>query len=149
MPGLSAPEIKGKFSLRASITGMIVMEDVKVPKASILPNVQGLKGPFSCLNNARYGISWGALGAAEDCLHRARQYALDRRQFGVPLASFQLVQLKLANALTDISLGLAASIQVGRLMDAGLSAPEMISIVKRNNCGKALTIAREMRVCGP
>ncbi|MEB3414476.1 acyl-CoA dehydrogenase [Alteriqipengyuania sp. WL0013] len=145
MKGLSAPKIEGKISLRASTTGMIVMDDVKVGADALLPEVQGLKGPFSCLNRARYGISWGALGAAEFCMHAARQYGLDRQQFGVPLASKQLYQKKLADMMTDISLGLQASLQVGRLMDEGKFAPEMISIVKRNNVGKALEIARHAR----
>jgi glutaryl-CoA dehydrogenase len=143
--GLSAPKIENKVSLRASITGMIVMDDVFVPDDALLPNVQGLKGPFGCLNRARYGISWGALGAAEFCYHAARQYGLDRHQFGRPLASTQLYQKKLADMLTEITLGLHASLQVGRLMDAGRFAPEMISIVKRNNVGKALDIARMAR----
>ncbi|KAJ3061336.1 hypothetical protein HDU98_002755 [Podochytrium sp. JEL0797] len=145
MTGLTAPKINGKFSLRASITGQIVMDSVPVPAANLLPNVQGLKGPFGCLNNARYGISWGALGAAEACVAQARGYALDRVQFGGPLARFQLVQKKLADAVTEITLGLQASLQVGRLKDEGKLAPEMVSMVKRNNCGKALAIAREMR----
>jgi glutaryl-CoA dehydrogenase len=145
MKGLSAPKIKGKLSLRASITGEIVMEGVIVPESALLPNVSGLKGPFGCLNRARYGISWGAMGAAEDCFHRARQYVLDRKQFGRPLAATQLVQKKLADMQTEIALGLQGSLQVGRLMDAGQMAPEMISIVKRNNCGKALDIARVAR----
>lgn len=145
MKGLSAPKIENKVSLRASITGMIVMDDVFVPEDALLPNVQGLKGPFGCLNRARYGISWGALGAAEFCYHAARQYGLDRHQFGRPLAGTQLYQKKLADMLTEITLGLHASLQVGRLMDAGRFAPEMISIVKRNNVGKALDIARMAR----
>ena len=145
MKGLSAPKIENKVSLRASITGMIVMDDVFVPDDALLPNVQGLKGPFGCLNRARYGISWGALGAAEFCYHAARQYGLDRHQFGRPLAGTQLYQKKLADMLTEITLGLHASLQVGRLMDAGRFAPEMISIVKRNNVGKALDIARMAR----
>ncbi|NLR41474.1 acyl-CoA dehydrogenase [Novosphingobium sp. ERW19] len=145
MKGLSAPKIENKVSLRASITGMIVMDDVFVPEEALLPNVQGLKGPFGCLNRARYGISWGALGAAEFCYHAARQYGLDRHQFGRPLAGTQLYQKKLADMLTEITLGLHASLQVGRLMDAGRFAPEMISIVKRNNVGKALDIARMAR----
>ena len=145
MKGLSAPKIGGKLSLRASITGEIVMANVEVGEDSLLPNVSGLKGPFGCLNRARYGISWGALGAAEDCFHRARQYTLDRKQFGRPLANTQLVQKKLADMLTDIALGLQGSLRVGRLMDEGKFAPEMISIVKRNNCGKALDIARMAR----
>src|SRR5271156_2421824 len=145
MKGLSAPKIQGKLSLRASITGEIVMDGVVVPESSLLPNVAGLKGPFGCLNLARYGISWGAMGAAEDCFHRVRQYVLDRKQFGRPLAATQLIQKKLADMMTEISLGLQASLQVGRLMDSGQMAPEMISVVKRNNCGKALDIARAAR----
>ncbi len=145
MKGLSAPKIENKLSLRASITGMIVMDDVFVPDDALLPNVQGLKGPFGCLNRARYGISWGALGAAEFCYAAARQYGLDRHQFGRPLAGTQLYQKKLADMVTEITLGLHASLQVGRLMDAGKFAPEMISIVKRNNVGKALDIARMAR----
>ncbi|WP_379067046.1 acyl-CoA dehydrogenase [Mesorhizobium sp. UC22_110] len=145
MKGLSAPKIGGKLSLRASITGEIVMEGVEVGEDALLPNVSGLKGPFGCLNRARYGISWGALGAAEDCWHRARQYGLDRKQFGKPLAGMQLYQKKLADMQTDIALGLQGSLRVGRLMDEGKMAPEMISIVKRNNCGKALDIARMAR----
>ena len=145
MKGLSAPKIEGKLSLRASITGEIVMQDVEVGEDALLPGVEGLKGPFGCLNRARYGISWGVLGAAEFCFHAARQYGLDRHQFRRPLAQTQLFQLKLANMMTEISLGLQASLQVGRLMDAAQAAPEMISIVKRNNCGKALDIARMAR----
>ena len=145
MQGLSAPKIEGKFSLRASVTGEIVMDHVLVPEENLLPNVSGLKGPFGCLNKARYGISWGAMGAAEFCWHAARQYTLDRRQFGRPLAANQLVQLKLANMQTEITLGLQASLRVGRLMDQGRAAPEMISLIKRNNCGKALDIARVAR----
>ena len=144
-PGLSAPKIEGKLSLRASITGEIVMQDVAVGEDALLPDVQGLKGPFGCLNRARYGISWGAMGAAEFCWHAARQYGLDRKQFGKPLAQTQLFQKKLADMQTEIALGLQASLQVGRLMDAAEAAPEMISIVKRNNCGKALEIARHAR----
>ena len=143
--GLSAPKIGGKLSLRASITGEIVMDGVEVGEEALLPGVEGLKGPFGCLNRARYGISWGALGAAEFCLHAARQYGLDRQQFGRPLANTQLFQLKLSNMMTEISLGLQASLRVGRLMDEAEAAPEMISIVKRNNCGKALEIARMAR----
>ncbi|MFA7434545.1 MAG: acyl-CoA dehydrogenase [Gemmobacter sp.] len=143
--GLSAPKIGGKLSLRASITGEIVMDNVEVGEDALLPHVEGLKGPFGCLNRARYGISWGVLGAAEFCLHAARQYGLDRRQFNKPLAQTQLYQLKLANMLTEISLGLQSSLRVGRLMDEANAAPEMISIVKRNNCGKALDIARWAR----
>jgi glutaryl-CoA dehydrogenase len=145
MKGLSAPKIGGKLSLRASITGEIVMDGVEVGEDALLPHVEGLKGPFGCLNRARYGISWGVLGAAEFCLHAARQYGLDRKQFNKPLAQTQLFQLKLANMMTEISLGLQASLQVGRLMDSANAAPEMISIVKRNNCGKALDIARWSR----
>lgn len=145
MKGLSAPKIGGKLSLRASITGEIVMEDVVVPETAMLPHARGLSGPFGCLNRARYGISWGALGAAEDCYHRARQYTLDRKQFGRPLANTQLVQKKLADMATEITLGLQASLRVGRLFDEGKVAAEMISMVKRNNCGKALDIARMAR----
>ena len=143
--GLSAPKIEGKLSLRASITGMINLDDVEVGEDALLPGVQGLKGPFGCLNRARYGISWGAIGAAEFCLVAARQYGLDRKQFGRPLAATQLYQKKLADMQTEIALGLQASLRVGRLMDAGRFAPEMISIVKRNNVGKALDIARTAR----
>ena len=145
MAGLSAPKIGGKLSLRASVTGEIVMDGVVVPEENLLPNVSGLKGPFGCLNRARYGISWGVLGAAEDCWHRARQYTLERKQFGRPLAQTQLVQKKLADMQTEVTLGLQASLRVGRLMDEGREAPEMISLVKRNNCGKALDIARTAR----
>ncbi len=145
MAGLSAPKIPGKLSLRTSITGEIVMDGVLVGESQLLPNVSGLKGPFSCLNRARYGISWGVLGAAEDCWHRARQYGLDRVQFGRPLAQTQLFQKKLADMQTEIALGLQASLRVGRLFDEGRVAPEMISLVKRNNCGKALDIARQAR----
>ncbi len=145
MKGLSFPKIEGKMSLRASITGEIVMDEVFVPEENMLPNVQGLGGPFGCLNKARYGIAWGVMGAAEDCFHRARQYQLDRQQFGRPLAANQIPQLKMANMLTEIGLGLQAAITVGRAMDAGTWAPEMISIIKRNNCGKALDIARMAR----
>lgn len=145
MKGLSAPKIENKLSLRASITGMVVMDDVDIPDDAILPDVQGLKGPFSCLNRARYGISWGSMGAAEFCFHAARQYTLDRQQFGRPLAATQLVQKKLADMETEIALGLQASLRVGRLIDEGKFAPEMISIVKRNNVGKALDIARIAR----
>ena len=143
--GLSAPKIGGKLSLRASITGEVVMADVEVGEDTLLPNVEGLKGPFGCLNRARYGISWGVLGAAEFCFHAARQYGLDRRQFKRPLANTQIFQLKLANMLTEISLGLQASLRVGRLLDEANAAPEMISLIKRNNCGKALEIARFAR----
>jgi len=145
MKGLSAPKIGGKLSLRASITGEIVMDGVEVGEEALLPNVSGLKGPFGCLNRARYGISWGVLGAAEDCWHRARQYGLDRKQFNKPLAQTQLFQKKLADMQTEITLGLQASLRVGRLMDEHREAPEMISLVKRNNCGKALDIARQAR----
>jgi len=145
MKGLSAPKIEGKLSLRASITGQIVMDDVMVPKSNIFPNVKGLKGPFSCLNNARFGISWGALGAAEYCFHTARQYALDRKQFGKPIAQTQLIQKKFADMQTEISLALMACLQVSRLKDANNYSPEMISMVKRNSCGKSLDIARQCR----
>ncbi|MEI6108079.1 MAG: acyl-CoA dehydrogenase family protein, partial [Opitutae bacterium] len=145
MPGLTAPKIEGKFSLRASPTGMIVMEDVEVPDANLLPHVKGLKGPLGCLTKARYGIAWGTLGAAEFCWHAARQYTLDRKQFGRPLAANQLVQLKLANMQTEIALGLQGVLRVGRLMDEGKCTPEMVSLVKRNSCGKALDIARLAR----
>jgi glutaryl-CoA dehydrogenase len=145
MKGLSAPKVGGKLSLRASITGEIVLDNVEVGEDALLPNVSGLKGPFGCLNRARYGISWGAMGAAEDCFHRARQYTLDRKQFGRPLANTQLVQKKLADMMTEISLGLQGSLRVGRLMDAGKLGVEAISLVKRNNCGKALDIARAAR----
>ena len=145
MKGLSAPKIEGKLSLRASITGEIVMDDVEIPAENMLPNVKGLKGPFGCLNKARYGIAWGALGAAEDCWHRARQYTLDRIQFGRPLAANQIIQLKLANMQTEITLGLQGCLRVGRLMDEGRALPEMVSLIKRNSCGKALEIARHAR----
>ncbi|MDF2178657.1 acyl-CoA dehydrogenase [Aliiglaciecola sp. CAU 1673] len=145
MQGLSAPKIEGKFSLRASITGEIVMDNVFAPEDSLLPNVSGLKGPFGCLNKARYGIAWGALGAAEFCWHAARQYTLDREQFGRPLAATQLVQKKLADMQTEITIGLMACLQAGRLMDQGLLPPEAISLIKRNSCGKALDIARVAR----
>ncbi len=145
MAGLTTPKIEGKFSLRASITGMIMLQDVFVPAENMLPNVKGLKGPFSCLNNARYGISWGALGAAEFCFHAARTYTLERKMFGRPLANTQLVQKKLADMQTEITIGLQAVLQLGRLMDAGNAAPEMISLCKRNSCGKALDIARAAR----
>ncbi|WP_245510666.1 acyl-CoA dehydrogenase [Antarcticimicrobium sediminis] len=145
MKGLSAPKIRNKMSLRASITGEIVMEGVEVSEDALLPNVQGLKGPFGCLNRARYGISWGVMGAAEACWHGARQYGLDRKQFNRPLAQTQLFQKKLADMQTEIALGLQASLRVGRLMDEANAAPEMISIIKRNNCGKALDIARMSR----
>jgi len=143
--GLEAPKIEGKFSLRASITGMIMMQDVFVPDDAILPGVKGLRGPFSCLNNARYGIAWGALGAAEFCFAAARAYTLDRTMFGRPLAQTQLVQKKLADMQTEITLGLQAVLRLGRLMDTGEAAPEMISLCKRNSCGKALEIARAAR----
>ncbi len=145
MKGLSAPKIKGKFSLRASSTGEIVMDEVFVPDENLLPNVSGLKGPFGCLNKARYGIAWGALGAAEFCWHAARQYTLDRPQFGRPLAANQIIQLKLANMMTEITLGLQGVLRVGRLIDEEKATPEMISLVKRNSCGKALEIARNAR----
>lgn len=145
MGGLEAPPIHGKFSLRASSTGMILMDEVKVPKYNMLPGVKGLKGPFSCLSNARYGIAWGTLGAAQFCLDSTRDYLLMRNQFGRPLASNQLIQKKLADGMTEISLGLQACLQVGRLKDEGLWAPEMVSIIKRNNCGKSLEIARNCR----
>jgi glutaryl-CoA dehydrogenase len=145
MKGLSAPKIGGKLSLRASITGEIVLDNVEVGEESLLPDVEGLKGPFGCLNRARYGISWGVLGSAEFCWHAARQYGLDRKQFGRALAQTQLFQKKLADMQTEIALGLQASLRVGQLLDAGRMAPEMISIVKRNNCGKALDIARAAR----
>jgi glutaryl-CoA dehydrogenase len=145
MKGLSAPKIEGKFSLRASTTGEIVMDEVFVPEENIFPEVKGLKGPFGCLNKARYGIAWGALGAAEFCWHAARQYTLDRPQFGRPLAANQIIQLKLANMMTEITLGLQGALRVGRLIDEEKSSPEMISLIKRNSCGKALEIARHAR----
>ncbi len=145
MKGLSAPPIEGKLSLRASVTGEIVMQDIDVPEENLLPAASGLKGPFECLNRARYGIAWGVMGAAEFCWHAARQYTLDRRQFGRPLAHTQLVQKKLADMQTEIALGLQAALQVGRLMDQSAFAPEMISLIKRNNTGKALDIARDAR----
>lgn len=145
MDGLSAPKIEGKLSLRASITGEIVMDEVFVPEENLLPNVEGLKGPMGCLSNARYGISWGVMGAAEACWHAARQYTLDRSQFGRPLAANQLIQKKLADMQTEISLGLQGSLQAGRLKDQDALAPELISLLKRNNCGKALDIARTAR----
>jgi glutaryl-CoA dehydrogenase len=145
MKGLSAPKIEGKLSLRASTTGEVVMDGVVVPESALLPNVSGLRGPFGCLNRARYGIAWGVMGAAEDCMHRARQYTLDRKQFNRPLAATQLVQKKLADMETEIALGLQGALRLGRLMDDGKMAPEMISILKRNNCGKALDIARVAR----
>jgi glutaryl-CoA dehydrogenase len=143
--GLSAPKIEGKLSLRASITGQIVMDNVEVGEDALLPNVAGLKGPFGCLNRARYGIAWGVMGAAEACWFAARQYGLDRKQFDKPIAQTQLFQLKLANMQTEITLGLQAALRVGRLMDEGNAAPEMISLIKRNNCGKALDVARNAR----
>jgi glutaryl-CoA dehydrogenase len=145
LKGLSAPKIEGKLSLRASVTGEVVLNGVEVPASGLLPNVSGLKGPFGCLNRARYGISWGAMGAAEDCWRRARDYALQRKQFGRPLAATQLVQKKLADMQTEIALGLHGALRVGRLMDEGRWAPDMISLIKRNNCGKALDIARLAR----
>ncbi len=145
MKGLEQPKIEGKFSLRCSITGMIMMQDVFVPEENQLPNVKGLRGPFSCLNNARYGIAWGALGAAEFCWHAAREYTLNRMMFGRPLAATQLIQKKLADMQTEITLGLQAVLQLGRLIDAENAAPEMISLMKRNNCGKSLDIARVAR----
>ena len=145
MAGLSAPKIEGKFSLRASITGEIVMDGVEVPEESLLPNVAGLKGPFGCLNRARYGIAWGALGAAEFCWHAARNYTLERKQFGRPLAANQLIQKKLADMQTEITLGLQTCLRIGRLFDEGKAAPELMSLAKRNSCGKALDIARMAR----
>ncbi|MGZ5085306.1 MAG: acyl-CoA dehydrogenase [Usitatibacter sp.] len=145
MKGLTAPKIEGKFSLRASVTGEIVMDDVFVPAANLLPSVKGLKGPFGCLTRARYGISWGAMGAAEFCWHAARQYTLDRMQFGKPLAANQLIQKKLADMQTEIALQLQVSLRIGRLMDEGRATPEMVSLAKRNACGKALDIARMAR----
>ena len=145
MKGLSAPKIEGKLSLRASTTGEVVMDGVVVPESALLPNVSGLRGPFGCLNRARYGIAWGVMGAAGDCMHRARQYTLDRKQFNRPLAATQLVQKKLADMETEIALGTQGALRLGRLMDEGKMAPEMISILKRNNCGKALDIARVAR----
>jgi glutaryl-CoA dehydrogenase len=145
LKGLSAPRIEGKMSLRASATGQVVMDDVLVADEQLLPGATGLAGPFGCLTKARYGIAWGALGAAEDCWHRARQYTLERTQFGRPLAANQLIQLKLANMMTEITLGLQACLRVGRLMDEGRAAPEMVSLIKRNSCGKALDIARAAR----
>jgi glutaryl-CoA dehydrogenase len=143
--GLSGPKIEGKLSLRASVTGEIVMDGVEVGEDALLPEVEGLKGPFGCLNRARYGIAWGSMGAAEACFHAARTYTLDRHQFGVPLASKQLVQIKLADMATEIALGLQAALRCGRMFDEGILAPEAISIIKRNNCGKALAIARVAR----
>ncbi len=145
MEGLSAPKIEGKFSLRASITGMIFMDNVKVPKENMLPFVQGLKGPFTCLNNARYGIAWGALGAAEDCYVRSRNYCLERKQFNKPLVANQIIQMKLTDMITDITLGMQANLRIGRLLDEDILIPENISIIKKNNCQKALQIARNAR----
>jgi len=145
MDGISTPYIEGKASLMASATGMIFLEDVKVPKENMFTTVKGLKGPFSCLNSARFGISWGALGAAQSCFAIAREYTLDRKQFGKPLASNQLIQRKMADMLTEINLGLQGCLQVGRLLEAGTATPDLISIVKRNSCGKALDIARTSR----
>ncbi|MEZ5725786.1 MAG: acyl-CoA dehydrogenase [Paracoccaceae bacterium] len=145
MKGLSAPKIEGKLSLRASITGEIVMENVEIPESAIFPEIEGLAGPFGCLNRARYGIAWGAMGAAETCWHAARQYGLDRKQFDRPLAQTQLYQKKLADMMTEITIGLQAALRVGRLFEEGKMAPEMISLIKRNNCGKALEIARWAR----
>lgn len=144
-PGLEAPKIEGKFSLRASTTGMIFMEDVRIPKENEFPLIEGLKGPFGCLNNARYGIAWGALGAAEFCMHAAREYTLERKQFGAPLAANQLIQKKLADMSTEIAIGRQACLQVGRLMEAGNAKPDMVSMIKRNSCGKALDMARTAR----
>ena len=145
MAGLSTPKIEGKFSLRASATGEVVMADVFVPEENLLPHVSGLRGPFSCLNNARYGIAWGAMGAAEFCWHAARSYTIERRQFGRPLAANQLIQKKLVDMQTEITLGLNACLRVGRLKDRGRATPEMVSLLKRNNAGKALDIARMAR----
>ncbi len=145
MKGLSAPKIEGKFSLRASVTGMIMMDDVLVPEDAMLPGVKGLRGPFSCLNNARYGIAWGALGAAEFCWQAARDYTMQRTMFGKPLAATQLIQKKLVDMQTEITLGLQSVLRLGRLIDEDNAAPEMISLLKRNNCGKALDIARTAR----
>jgi glutaryl-CoA dehydrogenase len=145
MKGLSAPKIEGKFSLRASVTGEIVMDDVPVPEENLLPNVAGLKGPFGCLNRARYGIAWGALGAAEFCWHAARDYTMERQQFGRPLAANQLIQKKLADMQTEIAIGLQSCLRLGRMFDEGSAAPEAISMLKRNSCGKSLDIARTAR----
>jgi glutaryl-CoA dehydrogenase len=145
MKGFSTPKIEGKFSLRASVTGEIVLDDCFVPEANLFPHVRGLSGPFGCLNRARYGISWGAMGAAEFCWHAARQYTMDRKQFGRPLAANQLIQKKLADMQTEITLGLQGCLRLGRLLDEGKVAPPAISLMKRNNCGKALAIARESR----
>ena len=144
-PGLSAPKIEGKFSLRASYTGMIFLDDVRVPKSNLLSNIRGLKGPFGCLNNARYGIAWGVLGSADFCMQEARKYTLERHQFGSPLAANQLIQKKLSDMSTEIAIGRQSCLRVGRLMEQGRATPEMISIIKRNNCGKALDIARQAR----
>jgi glutaryl-CoA dehydrogenase len=143
--GFSTPKIEGKLSLRASITGEVVLDGAFVPEEGLLPNVKGLAGPFGCLNNARYGIAWGTMGAAEFCWHRARQYVLDRKQFGRPLAANQLIQKKLADMQTEIALGLAGALQLGRMLEAGKAAPPSVSLMKRNNCGKALDIARQAR----
>jgi len=143
--GFSTPKIEGKVSLRASVTGEIVLDNVEIPEDNIFPNARGLSGPFGCLNKARYGIAWGAMGAAEDCWHRARQYTLDRKQFGRPLAANQLVQKKLADMQTEIALGLHGALALGRALERGVAAPPAISMMKRNNCGKALAIAREAR----
>jgi glutaryl-CoA dehydrogenase len=145
LKGFSTPVIEGKFSLRASVTGEIVLDNVEVPQDALLPGVKGLGGPFGCLNKARYGIAWGTMGAAEDCWHRARQYVLDRKQFGRPLAANQLIQRKLADMQTEIALGLAGALALGRALEAGRAAPPAISLMKRNNCGKALDIARMAR----
>jgi len=145
MKGLTAPKIEGKFSLRASITGMIMMDEVEIPEENLLPEVAGLAGPFGCLNRARYGIAWGAMGAAESCWHSAREYTLDRKQFGKPLAANQLIQKKLADMQTEISIGLQGCLQLGRLFDQHQAPAELISLMKRNNCGKALDIARTAR----
>jgi glutaryl-CoA dehydrogenase len=145
MKGLSAPKIEGKFSLRASVTGEIVMDEVMVPEENLLPNVKGLGGPFGCLNKARFGISWGALGAAEFCWHQARNYTLERKQFGRPLAANQLIQKKLADMQTEITIGLQTCLRLGQMLDEGTAAPEAISLAKRNSCGKALDIARMSR----
>jgi glutaryl-CoA dehydrogenase len=145
MKGFSTPKIEGKFSLRASITGEIVLEDVLVPESALLPNARGLSGPFGCLNRARYGIAWGVMGAAEACWHAARQYTMDRKQFGKPLAANQLIQKKLADMQTEIALGLNGALRLGRMVDTGTAAPPLISLMKRNNCGKALDIARVAR----
>jgi glutaryl-CoA dehydrogenase len=145
MPGLSAPKIEGKLALRASVTGEIVMDDVFVPEENLLPNVSGLKGPFGCLNNARFGIAWGTLGAAETCWHTARDYTLDRKQFGKPLAATQLVQKKLADMQSEIAIGLQSCLRAGQMLSDGAISPDLISLIKRNSCGKALEIARTAR----